>query len=250
VPVQARAGGRAAEGHLRQRLGRVLDAVDGLVDLRRVAAKLLSQAHGRRIHEVGASAFNHVVKLVGLFAQGVVQGVEGGEQFLLHPHPRGHVHGRRDRVVRRLRHVHVVVRVYGLAAERFSHEHGGPVADDLVGVHVRGGAAPGLEDVEHELLVVRAVDHLLRGLDDHLGRLGVEQAEVPVRLRSGLLHVAEGLDEAAGKAQVANGEVVLGALGLGAVEGVGGHLDGAEGVAFGAGVRSHGEEGSRSKSEW
>ena len=49
---------------------------------------------------------------------------------------------RREDVVGRLAHVDVVVRVRALAGERRDH---------LVGVHVRGGARAGLEDVDREL---------------------------------------------------------------------------------------------------
>ena len=40
----------------------------------------------------------------------------------------------------------------------------GPVGDDLVGVHVGLGTAPGLPDVEGELVVELAVGHLVGGL--------------------------------------------------------------------------------------
>ena len=50
--------------------------------------------------------------------------------------------GRGDDVVRRLPAVHVIVRV-----------RAGEVGDHLVGVHVGGGAAAGLEDVHHKLSV-------------------------------------------------------------------------------------------------
>ena len=51
----------------------------------------------------------------------------------------------------------------------------GDPGDHLVGVHVRRGAAAGLEDVDDELVVVLAVGDRLRGLDDRLAELGVEQ---------------------------------------------------------------------------
>jgi len=115
--------------------------------------------------------------------------------------------------------------VYGLAAALRPDEFGGAVGDYLVGIHVGGGAAPGLEDVEHKLVVVRAVDHLLGRRHDNLGGVLVEQAELAVRLRGGLLYVTEGLDEATGEPEVANRKVFLCALGLSTVQGIGGDLD-------------------------
>ena len=46
----------------------------------------------------------------------------------------------------------------------------GDPGDHLVGVHVRRGAAAGLEDVDDELVVVLAVGDRLRGLDDRARR--------------------------------------------------------------------------------
>ena len=67
--------------------------------------------------------------------------------------------------------VHVVVRVRVLARER---------RDDLVCVHVRRGARPGLEDVDRELVVELARGDPISGRGDPLGKLGVEKPEVRV----------------------------------------------------------------------
>ena len=58
----------------------------------------------------------------------------------------------------------------------------GEVGDHLVGVHVRGGARAGLEDVDRELVVVLALGDRLAGGGDPLGDVAVEQAEVAVGL--------------------------------------------------------------------
>ena len=73
--------------------------------------------------------------------------LERGQQLVRRLVERGEVDGAREDVVRRLAHVHVVVRVRALAGE---------VRDDLVGVHVRRRARAGLEDVDRELVVVLA----------------------------------------------------------------------------------------------
>ena len=81
---------------------------------------------------------------------------------------------RREDVVGRLAHVHVVVGVGAVAGE---------VGDDLVGVHVRRGARAGLEDVDRELVVVLAVGDLVGRGGDALGDVAVEQAEPGVGAR-------------------------------------------------------------------
>ena len=140
------------------------------------------------------------------------------QQFLVHRDGRRDVHRRRNHVVRRLRHVDVVVRMDELAADLAAKPLQGQVGDDLVRIHVRRGAAAGLEDVDGKLVVQLAVDDALRGLDDGLGLVLVQQVQVTVGLGRCLLDEAERLDEPARKAQVADGKVVDGTLGLRAVE--------------------------------
>ena len=59
-------------------------------------------------------------------------------------------------------------------ADAAAHDLGGSVGDDLVGIHVRGRAGPGLEDVEDEMVVKLAVDDLLGGLDDGVFLVGFQ----------------------------------------------------------------------------
>ena len=74
----------------------------------------------------------------------------------------GDVHGSRKGVVRRLRHVDVVVGMHGLlGADVAAGELDGPVRDDLVDVHVGLRAAAGLPDVEREMVAELAGDHFV-----------------------------------------------------------------------------------------
>ena len=90
--------------------------------------------------------------------------------------------GRGEDVVRRLAHVHVIVRVDVLAGERRDH---------LVRVHVRRRARAGLEDVDRELVVELARGDAVGGGGDALGLVGVEQPELGVHARGGGLDPAE-----------------------------------------------------------
>ena len=63
----------------------------------------------------------------------------------------------------------------------------GELGDHLVGVHVRGGAGAGLEDVDRELVVVLAGGDLVAGLGDRVGNPLVEPGDLGVGPgRSGL----------------------------------------------------------------
>ena len=73
------------------------------------------------------------------------------------------------RVVRRLRHVDVVVRMNRrLAAERRAGELAAAVRDHLVDVHVELRAAAGHPDMQREHVVMLAGEDLVADLDDQL----------------------------------------------------------------------------------
>ena len=103
-------------------------------------------------------------ELLGLGGQGVAQALDRRDEPVHDLLGGGDVHGGRERVVRRLRHVDVVVGVDRLlAAQLAAGQLDGAVGDDLVGVHVRLGAAAGLPDAERELVVELPVDDLVGG---------------------------------------------------------------------------------------
>ena len=110
------------------------------------------------------------------------------------------------------------------------------VGDDLVGVHVGGGARAALDHVDHELVVELARDDLVaRAHDGILLKLG-EHTQLVVGEGGRLLHVGEGDDEVGEAVQIhsGDGEVLGGAQGLHAVVGVVGQLPIAEKIMLGA----------------
>src|SRR5206468_4145059 len=120
-----------------------------------------------------------------------------------------------------------------LAAEDLVRSPG----DHLVGVHVRLRARPGLPDDQRELAVEVAARDLARRLLDDLGDLRVEAADACIHPRRGLLYEAQGVDDLDRHLLArAEREIPDRALGLRAPIGVGGNLDWAEAVGFGAGV--------------
>ena len=102
----------------------------------------------------------------------------------------------------------MVVRVDGLLGTHLpSQELNRAVRDDLVGVHVRGGARARLEDVQHEVLVERAVHHLGGRAADRFRPFLIQKAEFRVHLCGCFLDRSERLNEPAPEPDAADGEV-------------------------------------------
>ena len=145
-------------------------------DLSGVAAELLAEGDGNGVHQVRAAGLDDVGELLGLALQRGCEPIHRRQQVVGHLAERRQVDGGGKDVVRRLSHVHVIVRMDVVARE---------VRDHLVGVRVRRGAGAGLEDVDRELVVVLARRHRVAGGRDPLADRGVEQAELGVDPRRG-----------------------------------------------------------------
>ena len=209
VRVEPGAGRGAAERDLAHVDERRLDALLAEADLRRVAAELLAEGHGHRVHEVRAPRLDDVLEALGLARERALELLERGQQLVGRTIERREVHGAGEHVVGGLAHVDVVVGVHAVAGQR---------GEDLVGVHVRRGARAGLEDVDRELRVVVAGGHLVARARDRVGELGVELAQVGVRPGRGALDAPEPVDDRGGDRLAGDGEVVDGLLRLAAVE--------------------------------
>src|SRR5699024_3554635 len=142
--VQASAGCGAANREFADTRQGCLHALDAELDLAGVTAKLLAQGDRNRVHQVGAAGLHNVPVLLGLVQEGSLKLLQGRNEVLDGGLGGGDVGGGREGVVGGLAHVDVVVRV-NLDARLLSQGR-----DDLVGVHVRGGAGAGLEDVDRE----------------------------------------------------------------------------------------------------
>src|SRR4051794_5192929 len=86
------------------------------------------------------------------------------------------------------------------------------VRDDLIGVHVRRRTRAGLEDVDDEVVIPLPVHHVLRGGDDCLRLLRIEQTQLAVHFGGRQLDLGEGTDESTVEAKVTDREVQNGAL--------------------------------------
>ena len=184
----------APERH-RQQLGLGGEgASHGLLDLTCVAPELLAEPDRGRVLQVGATGLDDRPELVGLGRERGLQLDEGRQQRLFDGHRRGELQCRRDHVVGALAPIDVVVRVdLPPCAETPRRE----VRDDLVHVRVGRGSGTGLVDVDRELAVVVAIGDRGGRRRDGPRDVGLEQAQLAVRLGRRQLDQREGADEPA-----------------------------------------------------
>ena len=130
--VEPRADGGAALSELGQAREDALDARDAVLDLLDVARELLAEGERGRVLQVGATDLDDALEGLLLLVQGGLELLEGGDERVGDLDDGRDVHRGRERVVRRLRHVDVVVRVDGLLrAELAAEDLDRAVRDDL-----------------------------------------------------------------------------------------------------------------------
>ena len=238
VGVHPGAHGGPPQGQLAELAESLPAAPLGPLDLAGPAQELLTEPDRGGVLKVGAPRLDHRPELLGLGAQGRVEGGERREEVPRQGDRARDVDRGGDDVVRRLAEVDVVVGVDGRPRTQHAAEQlDRPVADHLVGVHVGRGAATGLEDVDHELAVELSVGHLLGSLRDRLAESALEQAELHVDDRGLALDQAQRPHEVAREVQPADREVEPRPHGAGAVVGVRGNLELPHRVALAAGGR-------------
>jgi hypothetical protein len=180
--VQPGSRGRPSERNLADAAQCALDPRPPLPGLGRIAAELLAEGDGHGIHQVRPTRLDDVVELTRLRLERRRQLVERRQEAVDELVEGGEVHSRREDVVRRLAHVHVVVRMHALAGED---------GDDFVRVHVRRGPRARLEHVDGKLVVELAVRDAIRGSGDPLCLVLVEETQVSVHARRGGLDATE-----------------------------------------------------------
>ncbi len=173
---------------------------------------------------MGPAGLDRVGELLALGVERVGQRFQHGLEISPGEQHR-EMHRGRKRVVRRLRHVDVVVGMDpGVVRARLAQDLERAVGHDFVHVHVERDSGTRLEDVDDELVAELPGEHVLARLDDRASALLVQDPELQMSERGGLLDVHVRIDQPSRLAQAADREVLERARGLDAVVGVGGNL--------------------------
>src|SRR5438105_8029537 len=233
--VETGANSGAAKRHACQFLDARPSAPDGLLHLAGVAAKFLPQPDRCCVLQVGAARLDQWPELAALRLECRAQLLEGWEQLVLYRHRGRELNRGWDDVVGGLAQVDVVVWVHDLRAPRPAQNLVRSVGDDLVGIGVGRGPRAGLVDVDRELAIQGAFDHLLCGGGDGSRPPPGKQTELTVSLRGRLLDHPQCADEAPWKGLSGNRKVQDRPLSGGAVIGVGRNLHLAHRILFHAG---------------
>ena len=182
---------------------------------------------------MGPADLDDVPPFLRLGGDRVAERLHGGDQPPLHADRRGDMHGGGKRIVGRLAHVDVLVRVdRRLAAERRSGELRRAIGNHLVDVHVELRSAARHPDAQGKHVVVPAGHDFVAGLHDELELPVGEAPAGVVGDGRGLLHDRVGLDHLSRHQIPADAEIVERALGLRAPEPVGRDPDLAVAVGF------------------
>lgn len=172
--VQTCPDGSTALGQVAEMGQSILDALDITVELGDIAGELLAKSKGRGILKVGTADLDELVELLHLDLESIAQALQGRQDLVLQVQDSSDVHGGREGVVGRGRHVDVVIGVDGLlGAHGSSHDLDRTVRNDFVGVHVALGTGTGLPNDEREVVHELALSDLGSGLLDSLTNLGV-----------------------------------------------------------------------------
>jgi hypothetical protein len=186
------------------RLHRPLGALHRQLDLPGKAAEFLAQPQRRGIHQVGAADLDHPVPLLGLFAEHLMQPLQGGDQLGAGFDRQGDVDGGGEGVVGALPHVDVIIgmdRLFSgeaVAADQLNR----PIRDHLVEIHVAAGSRSRLVDVDGELIGQLPFGHLARGAPQGVDLVVAERilpragqfSQVEVGLGGSELHQPHGAD--------------------------------------------------------
>ena len=181
---------------------------------------------------MGPANLENAAKGLGFGEQCGVEFVQRRNEMVNDSVEGGEMNGGGDDVITGLAAVDVVIGMHGFITAFAAEDFNRAIGDDLVGIHVRGSAGAGLENIHDKLVVPFAVNHFLRSVLDGLGDLRWHITKPRIGGGGVLLDQAERADKLPGKAQAADRKILDGPGGLRAVIGVGGDFHLAHGVSF------------------
>ena len=171
--VQSRAHCRAANRQVIQPGQHHPQPLDVAIQLAYPPGHFLPHRQRRRIHQMRAPNFHHVGKHAGLGGQCIAQPFNRWDQHFSHARRCRNVHRRGKRIVRRLRHVHIIIWMNRLlAAQHAPRNLNRAIGNHFVRVHVGLRAAAGLPDAQWELIIQFAGNYFFGSLHDELRKVG------------------------------------------------------------------------------
>ena len=193
--VDAGANGGAAHVDFAQQAGRFAQAFFVGGNHRGEGGKFLAQGHGHGILQLGAANFQNVFKFFRFHLESPAQRGQGGQQ-ILNAKVSGQLHRRGVGVVGRLRSVHVVIGVnHVISAFGLADDFQRPVGNHFVGIHIGRSACAALQHVHDEMRIQHAGGHVIAGLGDGLGLLGIDGAQAQVGRSRRFFHIGERADQ-------------------------------------------------------
>lgn len=193
--IEPGADGGGAEVDLVQKCGGFDEARLIFSQHHHEGAEFLAERHRHGVLQLRTADLDEAGKLLRLAVEGILQHTHGSGQ-IVDGLDQPDIDRGRIGVVGRLAEIDMVIRVKASIIAFFvSEQFERTVGDDLVGIHVGGGAGSALNFIHHELLMQRAGADFAAGLCDGFHAFGVEKAELVVCACRRLLHIGQSPDE-------------------------------------------------------
>ena len=143
------------------------------------------------------------------------------------------MNGSGDDIVARLSSINMVIRVHWRLATHFTPQNfNGTIGNDLVGIHIGGGAGPCLKNIHRKLFIQLALCRLGSCLDDGSGHLLGEKAQFEIHPSRSPFYQTHSANEFPRKPETTNGEILHRSLGLGPIIGYCRNLYLTHGITF------------------
>src|ERR1700733_6543251 len=233
MSVQPSPDSSSADGKIVKSLEHLLQPLNVAVEQTRPAAELLPERQRHSILQMSASDLDDIMEFPSLGCDRIMHALDRRNQRVLHAIRRRNMHRRRKRVVRRLRHVHVVIRMNGFLRSHLAARNlNSAIRDHFIDIHIGLRAAARLPDAQRELVLQLAGNHFVGSLHDQLRLVCRQLAQVLVHQRARLLEDAESANEFRRHGVAPNVEVQQRALRLRAPVDIGRDLDLSHAVGF------------------
>ena len=226
--VESGADRGTADGELPEMIGRLENLRSRRLEHAAPAGDFLTEADRNGILQMRAADLQHIMVLLLETLHRRDQRVDCRDELRVNREHCGHVHRRREGVVRGLGHIDMIVRV-DIQLRMIMHRD---MCDHLVHIHVGLRAGAGLPYLQRELLRVFAVADIVAGIGDCLCLRLRKFAEGVVRGRRRGLQHRKGVNHLARDRLRADAEILQRTLGLRAPEMLCRHTDLTHSVMF------------------